>query len=95
MDIRAEILPVLWAAEKIWTKHGRSEGVTVTSANDSRHSWGSKHYSGDAVDLRVRFWDEEKARQVCKELQNQVGDDYDIVLEYKKVHIHAEYHPKR
>ena len=95
MPTRAEIYPVLWAAELIWVKHGRAEGVTVTSGNDSRHSWGSKHFSDDALDLRVRYWKYKEAKQVTKELQKAVGPDFDIILEWDKVHIHCEYQPKR
>lgn len=94
MPRRAEIYPVLWAAEKIWNKYGRVEGVTVTSGNDGKHSWGSKHFSDDALDLRVRYWDQPTAKKVAKELQEAVGADFDIVLEWHKVHIHAEYQPK-
>ena len=95
MDVSADILPALWAAEKVWMKLGRPEGVTVTSARDGRHSWGSKHYSGLALDFRVRYWDKATAQKATKMVRDIVGDDFDIVLEWDKIHVHAEYHPKR
>lgn len=94
MPQRIEIYPALWAAEEIWTSHGRLEGVTVTSGREGRHSWGSKHFSDDALDFRVRYWDHHEARQVAAELQSAIGEDYAVVLEWDKIHIHVEYQPK-
>jgi len=95
MPERIEIYKALWAAETIWIAHGRKEGVTVTSGREGRHSWGSKHYSDDALDFRVRYWKKAEAQQVATELQKAIGKDFDVVLEWDKVHIHVEYQPKQ
>lgn len=94
MPQRIEIYPALWAAETIWTAHGRKEGVTVTSGREGRHSYGSKHFSDDALDFRVRYWKKREALTVAEELQFEIGADFDVVLEWNKVHIHVEYQPK-
>lgn len=95
MDVLTPILPALWEAERIWTKHGIKEGVTVTSANDSQHSHNSRHYIGLALDFRSRRygWSEDKSQQVAHELQRSLGDEYFVLNEYSKSHIHVEYRP--
>lgn len=92
----AIVVPIVAA---IYAAHNAEEMV-ITSGNDGRHSTNSKHYSGNAIDLRI--WPfPEKAQQeaVVREIQtalngkasNAVGE-YDVVLE--KTHIHLEYDPK-
>lgn len=90
--LTAEIIPVLLDAERIWTEHGRAEGVTITSGRDGRHKVGSLHYTGNAVDLRTRYWSETEKHAVSVELQAVLGLDYDVVVE--RDHIHVEYDPK-
>jgi len=95
MNVLPPILPALWAAERVWTKHGRDEGVTVTSANDGVHSYNSRHYVGLALDFRSRRygWDEDKCEAVTRDLQRILGNDYFCLNEYSKYHIHTEYRP--
>lgn len=76
-------------AERIWRR--RNADLVITSANDGKHMKGSKHYSGEALDLRIwNLMGDEAA--VTAELQKELGPDYDVVLE--KDHIHLEYDPK-
>ena len=71
--------------------------ATVTSLLDGRHMQGSKHYTGEAWDLRT--WNASKSGQMtdtAKEalaasLRTALGDDYDVVVE--KTHIHCEHDP--
>lgn len=90
---RAEIWPAIVKAEAVYMAHGRPEGTTITSGEDGRHSHTSKHYAGDAVDLRTRYFTAEVAREVARELSAAAGPNYDVILE--DTHIHMEYHPKR
>ena len=68
--------------------------VWITSANDSKHMHGSKHYTNEAFDIRIRnlTGGHAAARTWVAKMQHELGDDYDIVLE--KDHIHAEFDPK-
>lgn len=87
--------------DPVYQRHGRIEGVTVTSGNDRRHSWGSRHYSDLAADIRIRdpasgvyFWTKKQTKKVVKEIRKELGNEFDVVLEWDKYHIHIEWHPK-
>ena len=77
---------MLWAIDRcvdIW------EDVTVTSARGGKHSYGSKHYCGYAIDLRTRNLT--NIDSIMKALKSiLVG--FDVILEVN--HIHIEYDPK-
>ena len=74
---RASALKVLLAGEMV-----------VTSARDGVHGVNSKHYTGEAVDLRIRdFTDMWK-----QYLQKALGKDWDVVIEQD--HLHLEWDPK-
>ncbi len=88
--LRTEMLLAIFIAAEVWKEYDRE--LVVTSLNDSKHSHGSKHYSGLAADLRTRYFEKEIVADVALELQERVGKDYDVVVE--KTHIHIEYHPK-
>lgn len=65
----------------------------VTSGTDGKHSAGSLHYSGNAMDLRR--WDLDAkgvTAQAVSMLKSQLGSEFDVVLESD--HIHVEYDPK-
>ena len=72
--------------------------AVITSVCDGRHRQGSKHYTGDAFDLRT--WSDNKGTQMtdhfkeylAKNLRAELGTDYDVVVE--STHIHVEYDPK-
>lgn len=68
--------------------------LVLTSIMDGRHSVGSLHYVGHAVDFRIRnFKRPEQVKAAHKELREALGEDFDVVLESD--HIHLEYQPKR
>lgn len=70
----------------------------ITSVMDGKHMVGSKHYEGNAFDLRT--WADEYGTQASRSekaylayrLQEVLGCDWDIVIE--STHIHCEYDPK-
>ena len=80
----------LIAADKIWTKAG--EELVVTSGLDGKHSVGSLHYYGFALDFRTRYFDTATAKTVLGALRASLSEDYDVILH--KSHIHVEYDPK-
>ena len=70
----------------------------VTSVTDGKHKTKSKHYTGEAFD--VRTWTtrsggvqltQGRKREIAYELGKLLGDNFDIVVE--KTHIHIEYDP--
>ena len=82
-------LRIAFEADKIWAKLGQE--LVITSIEDGRHMEGSKHYTGEALDLRTRYFTEEEKRKAAEELANALGSDYDVVVEGD--HIHCEYDP--
>ena len=85
-----DMIPHVMAAYKIFAPH--IETLTVTSANDSKHMDGSKHYEDNALDFRV--WDMSTFPRwaIVKYLNYVLGPDYQFVGEND--HIHGEYDPR-
>lgn len=83
-----EILLAIMIADSVYRETENS--MTITSLTDGKHSTGSRHYTGDAVDLRLPM--PTVRQQVMTQLQKALGSDYDVVLESD--HIHIEYDPK-
>ena len=72
--------------------------VVITSVCDGTHMEGSKHYEGNAFDVRTWVTDtcgvqmsRDTKRDIATFLQNILGMDYDVVAE--ATHIHVEYDP--
>ena len=64
--------------------------VVITSGTDGVHMSGSKHYKGEALDLRLPpiEW---RGRFIAR-LGERLGPDYQIVVEDD--HIHVEFDPQ-
>ena len=88
--IRPEILFAVMAAERAYNRDGHE--LVVTSCVDSKHSRGSLHYSGAAVDLRTRDVPGDVMQGIVAEVREALGADFDVVLESD--HLHLEYLPK-
>ena len=84
-----EMIKAVLHAARVWQLHGMSQ-LTITSANDGTHKPGSKHYDGDAVDLRT--WSLPDLLGMADQLRQDLGPDYDVVIEQD--HLHIEYDPK-
>jgi len=70
----------------------RTKNLVITSARDGQHMKGSKHYTGDAVDLRTRDLTKQEQKDLWQNLVNYLGPKFDVVLESD--HIHVEFDPK-
>ena len=93
-DAQAPLLYALWRIELAMRAYGP---VTVTSLKDGKHSANSLHYSGLAVDIRSKHLTQEESRKVFFALKNDLGPDYDVLLENEgkeNEHLHVEYDPK-
>lgn len=68
----------------------------VTSANDSQHMHGSKHFIGSALDFRTKHTGRGKA--VSDAIRKELGPmGFDVILEDlggQNEHLHIEYDPK-
>jgi len=66
--------------------------MTITSGNELtvKHMKGSKHYTGEAIDIRKL--DMKNIKIVVEEIKEYLGSSYDVIEE--KTHIHIEYDPK-
>lgn len=71
--------------------------IVITSVNDSQHMAGSRHYSNEAIDLRVKNLPNEAARQqLISELKAELGPAFTVLYEHAgtpQAHIHLQ--PKR
>jgi hypothetical protein len=77
----------------------KAEGyeMVITSINDSNHSLRSCHYSGEAIDLRVKNLPRQIWEAVTQKIKSNLTVDYDVILELQNPgseHIHIEYDPK-
>jgi hypothetical protein len=92
--ILAGLNPVMRQAliksEEIWIYLGREEGVTITSGLDGCHSAGSYHYYGLAIDLRIKYFNEDQKADAFRLLvQSLSRSGFDVVMH--STHIHIEY----
>lgn len=81
---------MFWAAivaESIFAQHGSE--LVITSGTDSKHGANSLHYSGLALDFRT--WNVNNVLSLKSDLQQALGDEYDVVVESD--HLHVEYDP--
>lgn len=70
----------------------------ITAGIDGKHKENSKHYSGNALDLRSKAFPSVALKQkFARELSKRLGPDYQVILEDlngPNEHIHAEYDPR-
>lgn len=65
--------------------------LVVTSCTDGKHMKGSKHYSGYAIDIRIRHLTASEISKLIAWFKSLHEREYDMVVE--KDHIHVEYDP--
>lgn len=84
MGMGVQIIASIFAAH--------NKNAVITSVADGKHSRGSKHYSGNAVDWRTRHLLTSERDKITLDCKASLGDDFDVVLESD--HLHVEYDPK-
>ena len=89
--IRPEVLLAIVAAERVFEDAGAD--LVLTACVDGKHSVGSLHYAGQAVDIRTRDLPPESRQKLVARIRECMGEDYDVILESD--HIHLEFQPKR
>lgn len=91
--IRNELILAIMIAEGVFGQQHAE--LVITSGINGLHRPGSKHYTGDAIDLRSKTLNE--PHRALKELKKRLGTDYDVLLEGHETpnaHFHIEWHPK-
>ena len=93
VGLTPEILLALMVARDAFDKRGAA--VVVTSLVDGKHSNGSLHYRGAAVDLRTHHLpggnEGQTAQAIAADMRCALGADFDVVVE--RDHIHVEHQP--
>ena len=87
-NVSSEIWFAVWVADGVYQELGAT-AIVITSLTDGRHSIGSKHHCGKAVDLRIWTLDEDKRKPAVHLIQHRLGGGYFVLLE--KDHIHIQY----
>jgi hypothetical protein len=82
----------LLVVKDVYDKYAGVE-LVITSATDGKHSNASFHYIGNALDIRTRgFKAQEHKKEAADKIRENLGQEFDVVLE--KTHIHIEFQPK-
>ncbi len=89
--IRPELVIAVLAAERVYAAAGHN--LTITACTDGKHSIGSFHYSGAAVDLRTRDLPAGDVSKIAAQIRDCLGADFDVVIEND--HLHVEHQPKQ
>jgi hypothetical protein len=89
--LRPEILLAAFAAECVYREAGH--GLTITACVDGKHTTGSLHYAGAAIDLRTRDLSQADVEKVRVQIKECLGADFDVLLEVD--HLHIEFQPKQ
>ncbi len=81
------------AAQIVTTTYSqRGYECTITSAADGRHGRRSLHYTGFALDFRVRHIPKRERPALAKAIRRALGNSFDVILFSN--HIHTEYDPR-
>jgi hypothetical protein len=91
LGIRTEIILAVLIASEVYKAF--EVDFVITSITDGKHSQQhSLHYSGNAVDIRIKNIPNKKMiDDIFLEIRRRLTKDYQVVLE--TTHIHIEYQP--
>lgn len=94
-----ELILAAMVVEDVWWDYQDGEdSLVITSAVDGYHSYGSRHYSGNALDFRTKTLPRGDVPEFADAVKEALGEDFDVVLESymePNEHLHVEYHPKQ
>ena len=90
-NLQPQLVLGLLVIHSIWERYACGT-LTITSGSDGVHKANSRHYSGNACDLRSRNLSPTDITHLVNKFKEALGSDFDIVIE--PTHIHVEYDPK-
>ncbi len=96
VDLHPAMLLAAMRLEKIFSDiegTGRAD-LWITSANDSKHMKGSRHYDGKALDFRVHGIPLDRQELIAKRCQAALGAEFFVLLEDSGTpneHLHVEF----
>lgn len=88
--LQSEMVLGLSICDSVYSKHGVE--MVITAGTDGKHSPGSLHYVGLAVDLRTSNVPADKLKTLEVALQDSLQAQFDVILESD--HFHVEFQPK-
>lgn len=92
--LRPEMTVATQIIDGIYRSHDSE--LVITSALDGKHSAGSLHYTGAAIDARTRnlsHLDDTRRQGLVVAVRDALGDDFDVIDEGN--HLHIEFQPKK
>jgi hypothetical protein len=64
----------------------------ITAGRDGKHKKNSLHYSGNAIDFRIRDVPQQIRTDLSSRIRRSLGQDFQVVLH--NTHLHVEYQPQ-
>ena len=89
--LRPELLLAIQVAHSVFLDNAE-RGMRITSIIDGKHSVGSLHYAGLAVDIGITGINPDFGT-IKAGIADALGADYDVILETD--HLHIEFQPKQ
>ena len=88
--LKPEILLAVMVADSVYSQFGHE--LVLTEGTGGKHMNGSKHYIGDAVDIRTNYLTDDELRDIVDQIRDRLTVDFDVVVE--ATHLHLEFDPK-
>ena len=89
---RSEILiAAISIIAPIFKLYGQEAVITSGTEKHKHSAHRSRHYSGDALDFRHRWFDHATKLEIVSSLKDELGANFVVILE--KTHIHIHYAP--
>ena len=81
-------------AEQVFIEEGYP--IILTSGGEGKHSSGSIHYRGNAIDLRTRHVSTHAQREkIAESVKDRLGEEFKVILKFLPHHLHIQYTPMR
>lgn len=90
LGLKPEMSLGILVINSIYNKFGLD--ATITAVTDGKHSHGSLHYAGCAVDIRTNDVPSDVLNNLVAAIKNSLSSEFDVVLE--NTHLHVEWQPK-
>lgn len=90
IGLKPEAVLGVLIVQSVFAAHGVD--CVITSGIDGRHSRGSIHYSGGAIDFRTSGIPETVLAVILADCKKALGPDFDFIREAD--HFHMEFQPK-